>query len=324
MAANHPELISIVTVTLNEAERIETLVRNVHRQTYRPLELVVVDGESRDGTVEKVNKLIGELNDHSFSVRLFREKEFGDQQSSGNARNIGARVSRGQNVIILDPDMSFLSDDSVEVISRKLEQVPFAKVRTKIILDTDLERLLARGYTRYHHCAYRRTVLERVQFDPALGFGEDKDFWFRIKRDLGLDLEEICDVTIGRHLPHTKREYLRQSSWYAETLPQFANVVVTRKEYEFMDDLCDWFRFWSYCFMPLLALMFPFFDYVRSDVPGGLSFLLWDSIVRRYVSFYHYLRGAVKTKSLQSNLRLFLACRRIPLSARGWQGVPAH
>jgi glycosyltransferase involved in cell wall biosynthesis len=317
MPSNQSGLVSIVTTTLNEVDTIETLVRNVHQQNYRPLELIVVDGGSRDGTVEKVKRLIGELNGESFSIRIFREKDFGTQRSSGNAKNIGVRVSKGWKVLFLDPDMSFLNNDSVDLIGRKLDEVPFTKVRTRIVLDTDLEKLRAYGYPRYHHCAYRRAVLEKVQFDPSLGFGEDQDFWFRVKRDLELNMDEICDAMIARHLPHTKSEYLRQSSWYAKTMPQFTDVVVRRKEYEFEGVLCDWLHYWFYCFLPFLAFMIPVIDYARRarEPPMKFSFLLWDSIVRRYVSFFHFLRAAVKTKSLQLSLRLFLTCMRVRLSA---------
>jgi glycosyltransferase involved in cell wall biosynthesis len=317
MPSNQSGLVSIVTTTLNEVDTIETLVRNVHQQNYRPLELIVVDGGSRDGTVEKVKRLIGELNGESFSIRIFREKDFGTQRSSGNAKNIGVRVSKGWKVLFLDPDMSFMSNDSVDLISRKLEEVPFTKVKTAMILDTDLERLRARGYPRYHHCGYRRTVLEKVQFDASLGFGEDQDFWFRVKRDLGLNMDEICDAIVARHLPHTKAEYLRQSSWYAGTMTQFAHVVIERREYEFMGVLCDWLRYWSYCLLPPLAFLLPFFDYARreNNFPVGLSFLLWDSIIRRYVSLYHFLRTSIKTNSLQFSMRLLLACAHIRLSA---------
>jgi glycosyltransferase involved in cell wall biosynthesis len=317
MQLTRSNLISIVTTTLNEVNTIETLVRNVHAQAYRPLELVVVDGGSRDGTVEKVGALMRELNDGSFSIQLFSEADFGNQRSSGNAKNIGVKMSRGGKVMFLDPDMCFLSDESVDLINRKLEEVPFTKVRTTIILDTDLEKLKAKGYPRFHHCAYRRTVFEKLQFDPSLGFGEDQDFWFRAKRGLGLDMDEICEVTVARHLPHTQSAYLRQSSWYARTMPQFARVVVNNEEHEFVGVLCDWSRYWFYCFFPFLTFIFPLFDYIRRDreLHVKLSFLFWDSIIRRYVSFYHFLRGAVENKSLRFNLRLLFRCAHIRISA---------
>ena len=307
---NPSHLISVVTVTLNQINRIEAFVRNVHQQIYRPLELVVVDGGSADGTIEKVGNLAGELSDNSFSIRLISESQFGTQRSSGNARNIGSRVARGSNVIFMDPDMSFTNTDSVGMIASKLETVRFTRVRTTIIVDTDLEKFLAQAHPRYHNCAYRKEVLEKVQFDPSLGYGEDQDFMYRVKRDVGLDTDQVCEVTLARHLPHTRSEFLRQTIWYASTMPNFIEVVVRRKEDELRNGLCDWLRFWSFCFLPFLAFEAPLLDYLRRRGVSRveLSFLLWNSIVRRYISLCYFLRTGAKTKTLQVDLQLLLSC----------------
>jgi len=311
-------LISVVTVTLNQANRIGTFVRNVYGQAYRPLELIVVDGESVDGTVEKVIGLAQELNDNCFSLRLISESEFGAQRSSGNARNIGSRLARGIYVIFMDPDMSFLNTDAVDTIASKLETVPFTRVRTTVIVDTDLEKFLAQAHPHYHNCAYRKDVLEKVQFDPSLGYGEDQDFMYRVKRDVGLDTDEVCEVTLARHLPHTKSEFLRQTIWYASTMPNFIQVVVREKEYELRDGLCDWLRFWAFCFIPFLAFEAPLLDYPRRRalLKARLSFLLWNSVVRRYISFCYFLRAGAETKTLPVDLQLLLGCMRNRLRSR--------
>ena len=306
------ELVSVITTTLNEVSRIEILVRNLYRQTYRPLELIVVDGGSRDGTVEKLKELTVELEDKSFSIHIFEEREFGDRRSSGNARNIGCRVARGRTVIFMDADMTFVEAEAVAEIHRKLKHVPFTKVKTKIVVDSELEQFLAQQHAPYHYCAYRRTLLEKVQFDPSLGYGEDQDFWFRANREFRLDMNEITDVTIARHLPHTKEEFLRQSCWYAETMPQFIAVVVKRREYELFGGLCDWLRFWSYCFLPVLPFIIALVAYARRSpqLDTKLSFLLWNSVVRRYISLIHFFVAVTKTNTLRPTTQSLLICAR--------------
>jgi glycosyltransferase involved in cell wall biosynthesis len=46
------KLISVVIPVKNEAKRIRVIVEGLFRQTYRPIEVIFVDGDSRDGTIE--------------------------------------------------------------------------------------------------------------------------------------------------------------------------------------------------------------------------------------------------------------------------------
>jgi glycosyltransferase involved in cell wall biosynthesis len=310
MSPKSSELVSVITTTLNEVNRIHKLARNIYKQTYRPLELIVVDGQSTDGTIQKIKVLQKELGDKSFSVRLFMELEFGDRRSSGNARNIGCRVARGRTIILMDADMAFEERGAITEIHRKLKHTPFTKVKTKIVVDTDLEKFLAKQHARFHYCAYRRALLDKVQFDPSLGYGEDQDFWFRLRREFGMDMSEITNVTIARHLPHTKKEFLRQSCWYAETMPQFIAAVMTKKEYGLLRGLCDWFRFWSYCLLPVLPFITPLVTYVRESrqLDAKLSLLLWNSVIRRYISLSCFLASVRKTKMLRPTTQCILIC----------------
>jgi Glycosyltransferases involved in cell wall biogenesis len=48
--------ISVITVTFNNKDYIEDCIRSVLEQTYRNLEYIVVDGGSKDGTLDTVKK----------------------------------------------------------------------------------------------------------------------------------------------------------------------------------------------------------------------------------------------------------------------------
>jgi glycosyltransferase involved in cell wall biosynthesis len=51
------ELVSIIIPTLNEEENIERVIESVMAQDYRPLEVIIVDGGSKDGTLEIVERV---------------------------------------------------------------------------------------------------------------------------------------------------------------------------------------------------------------------------------------------------------------------------
>jgi len=46
------ELVSIIIPTLNEEGNIERLLRSIFSQDYRPIEVIIVDGGSKDNTLE--------------------------------------------------------------------------------------------------------------------------------------------------------------------------------------------------------------------------------------------------------------------------------
>jgi len=51
------EVVSIIIPTRNEQENIETLIRSIYEQSYRPIEVVTVDGGSTDRTLSILEKM---------------------------------------------------------------------------------------------------------------------------------------------------------------------------------------------------------------------------------------------------------------------------
>lgn len=104
--------VSVVTITINlcEANRIdffERMLESVERQTYgrNNIEHVVIDGESRDGTVE----YLGGLADQNRIDRWVSEKDAGIY----NAMNKGPLYGSGDYIIYLNSD-DCLADDAIE------------------------------------------------------------------------------------------------------------------------------------------------------------------------------------------------------------------
>jgi len=50
------KLVSVVTVCFNSADTLERTIDSIARQTYRPIEYIVVDGGSTDGTLEVLQR----------------------------------------------------------------------------------------------------------------------------------------------------------------------------------------------------------------------------------------------------------------------------
>jgi dolichol-phosphate mannosyltransferase len=91
--------VSIVVPTLNEAENVEPLVRQIVGAVPDCAEIVIVDDRSSDGTPERVRSLGAD-----YPVRLVERAE--PTLGLSGAVIAGARVARGEIVVVMDADLS--------------------------------------------------------------------------------------------------------------------------------------------------------------------------------------------------------------------------
>ena len=92
MGSSRP-LVSVVIPTYNRARLVQEAVASVLAQSYRPLELIVVDDGSTDATG---TTLAGRPE-----VRVLRQPHTG---MPGQVRNAGTRLARGEYLAFLDSD----------------------------------------------------------------------------------------------------------------------------------------------------------------------------------------------------------------------------
>ena len=86
-------LVSVVIPTFNRGQFLADAIESVFSQGIEPLELIVIDGNSTDDTMDVLQRWNG-------SIRLHREPNRG----IGYARNLGVRMSSGQYLAFLDSD----------------------------------------------------------------------------------------------------------------------------------------------------------------------------------------------------------------------------
>lgn len=92
-------LISVIVTTRNSARTLEHCLQSIKNQSYKNIELIVVDRDSTDATKEIVQK---------YTDQIFN---FGPERSA--QRNFGARQARGEYLFIPDSDI-YLDVDSVK------------------------------------------------------------------------------------------------------------------------------------------------------------------------------------------------------------------
>ncbi|MBA3273554.1 MAG: polyprenol monophosphomannose synthase [Chthoniobacterales bacterium] len=108
------EFLSIVVPTLNEAENVEPLVRQIFASAPDCGEIVFVDDRSVDGTPDRVRELAGE-----FPVRVV-ERENPTLGLSG-AVIAGAREARGDLLLVMDADLSHPPEEIANLVRPLIE-----------------------------------------------------------------------------------------------------------------------------------------------------------------------------------------------------------
>ena len=91
-------VVSVIIPTLNEARHIKTCLDSILNQSYPKdqYEVLVVDGDSTDGTIDIVNAYCRKHN----NVNLI----FEDKMSASAARNKGIKMAKGKIIAFIDAD----------------------------------------------------------------------------------------------------------------------------------------------------------------------------------------------------------------------------
>lgn len=105
-------IISIITVSFNAEKTIRKTIESVINQTYKNIEYIIIDGESKDNTVNIIKEFNKNIN------YWCSEKDHGIY----DAMNKGLKIANGDFVIFLGADDIFFSDTTLEDIIEKLDE----------------------------------------------------------------------------------------------------------------------------------------------------------------------------------------------------------
>src|SRR3989338_8449801 len=86
------DLVSVIITTKNEDDVIKKLLQSINNQTYKKVEVILVDNNSEDNTIKIASKFKG--------VKIYN---WGPERSA--QRNYGVRKSFGEFLLFLDADM---------------------------------------------------------------------------------------------------------------------------------------------------------------------------------------------------------------------------
>ena len=182
------ETISFIIPTYNNEKYIEECVQSVANQSYKDIEIIVID----DGSIDGTGKILDGLEKQIPNLRVFHNKNSGVSHS----RNIGIHEATGQYIVFVDGDDYIASDFASYMLSLiNTENADFAfstdcftsikegqnkKITTKILTPEDATALLLSPVVKVG-CwdkIYRRSFLinNSIFFNEHLFYGEGLHF----------------------------------------------------------------------------------------------------------------------------------------------------
>lgn len=179
---------SIIIPTYNHGKYIERSVESALAQTYKNVEIIVVDDGSTDDTPEKVKKF-------GNAVKYIRKENTG----RGDNRNVAIVASKGKYIQFLDAD-DYISDNKLELQVQILEHDatiaavysdcsctgPDGKALENVSYplkdeENQIQILLKRTLFGIHAALIKRAVVMEVgMFDTDNLAQEDWDLWLKI------------------------------------------------------------------------------------------------------------------------------------------------
>jgi len=197
-------LVSVVIPTYNRAEYVKKAVESVLNQTYKKIEIIVVDGSPNDETEKTlqpylVNSQINYI--HRNEIHDGTEK---DKGNLAQARNQAIRIAKGKYIATLDDDDFWSNERKLEKQVQFLENNPdyvacgggsivifeksFLKKPSTLFAplpqekDKDIrKKMFFEFISGLSGLCFRRVAWEAVGgFDEELFLNEDQDFAFKL------------------------------------------------------------------------------------------------------------------------------------------------
>ena len=228
---------SVVIPTFNRSGSIDRAIDSVIRQTYRDIEVIVVDDGSRDDTVERVRA-------HSKGdprVRLIVQRQHAGAQA---ARNAGIRAAKGAWVAFLDSDDTFLPE-SVELRVEALNQSGCEVVHSECycldpgederrlfhvpqMKDWIFGTLLGRPGPMFQGMIVSRTALERIScLDESLVSWQEWDTAIRLAQYFAFAfVKQPTFVYDRRHDGTISKDTLRTALGYEQVVVKHRRHMV--------------------------------------------------------------------------------------------------
>lgn len=222
------KLVSVIVPAFNREKTIKRCLESILGQTYRSLELIVIDDGSRDET----GAICDSYERKDSRVKVFHNTNHGVSYS----RNYGIRQSAGDYILFVDSD-DYINQSYIKHLVEKAENEGLALVVGSLVMKTDgkeerfdMNNYGADGSIIHDYYAlqkfmggvwgklYCRQLIQEghLQFHEDMTYSEDRvfniEYYSRLKRyGIASKSTYICDYAPDQSVIHLSFEKNRKS-----------------------------------------------------------------------------------------------------------------
>ncbi len=183
-------LVSVIMPVYNRADILVASLESVYAQTYRPIELIIVNDGSSDGSEEVVLHWKKKSESDQFVIKYHYQQNKG----APAARNLGMAMAKGEFVQFLDSDDILLSGKIAKQVTALEEHQADVAVCDFVIKDakgnilethlnnTNVWRKVAEdGSLSVFTPLFRKCLVEeKLAWNEHITIRQDKDFLFKL------------------------------------------------------------------------------------------------------------------------------------------------
>lgn len=206
-------LVSVIIPVYNEEKDVGECLKSLNGQSYRNIEIIIVD----DGSLDKTREVV-----KSYNVKLIN----GEHKGPGYSRNLGAKIAKGNILIFIDADMTFNRDYIKKMIEPILSKKDTIGTTHEQEIVKNIDNIWSRCWgsirvskknskdVTIFRAIRKDKFLQLGGFDPIYGYADDQTLWFKYKIK-----PEVAPNTICYHKnPENLNGVYKQSRWIGASI----------------------------------------------------------------------------------------------------------
>ncbi|MUK67976.1 glycosyltransferase family 2 protein [Aliivibrio fischeri] len=179
-------MVSVVIPVYNRANVINNTLNSVASQTYKNIEVIIVDDCSNDS-----HELKRKLENYDLNIKYIRHET---NLHGGAARNTGIDIAKGEYIAFLDSDDLWSVDKIEQCINKGVSknEILYSKIEDRKLIKPQYafdnnkgvdEYLIVERQTMQTSSLFMRSSFAKiVRFDPSLKRFQDTDFIIRAQK----------------------------------------------------------------------------------------------------------------------------------------------
>lgn len=264
-------LISIIIPAYNRDKIIQRTLSNILRQSYRPLEIIIIDDGSQDSTIQKVNNFKKRYSNQDFNIIIFKNKI---NKGACFSRNVGITNSKGDFIQFLDSD-DYLDNEKIatqikylQKSNSKLAISDYRYIKNKKVTkicknDGNLFKKVSLGWSIHTSSPLVKSTLikKKIIWNEKISLLQDKDFLFKV---LMISGEYVYTPNVFAN--YNQHEFSQISDNYNLRPPQFIIMIISRLNFLFSNLLKLKIIHSSYTILGVLEILYRFIIYYKKKI----------------------------------------------------------